>query len=113
MGQKLHALGAFAFKRPFLIISIWVAILAILGFTASQFIKPTSSAISIPGTEAQKALDRMSTLFPAAGAGSARVVFAAPEGKTIEQVIERPHRHLLARTARSTTTSSPSAATSA
>lgn len=85
MGQKLHILGAFAFRRPFLVIAIWVAILIVLGFTASQFIKPTSSAISIPGTEAQKALDRMEELFPRAGAGSARIVFAAPEGKTIEQ----------------------------
>jgi hypothetical protein len=40
-----------------LIIGVWIAILVILGFTASQFIKPTSSAISIPGTEAQKALE--------------------------------------------------------
>lgn len=85
MGQKLHALGAFAFKRPFLIISIWLVILATLGFTASQFMKPTSSAISIPGTQAQMALDRMGELFPDAGAGSARIVFAAPEGKTIEE----------------------------
>jgi len=84
MGQKLHQLGAFAFKNPFVIISFWVVVLAILGFTASQFIKPTSSAISIPGTEAQKALDRMAELFPDAGKGSARVVFATPDGKTID-----------------------------
>lgn len=84
MGNFLHRLGAFAFKKPFLIISVWIVILAILGFTASQFIKPTSSSISIPGTEAQKALDRMGELFPDAGAGSARIVFAAPEGKTID-----------------------------
>ena len=83
MGKKLHQLGAFAFRHPLLIIAGWVLILAILGFTASQFIKPTSSAISIPGTEAQKALDRMTELFPAAGKGNGRVVFAAPTGKTI------------------------------
>lgn len=85
MGQKLHSLGAFAFRRPFVVIGIWIVILAALGFTAAQFIKPTSSSISIPGTEAQKALDRMKELFPNEGAGSARIVFAAPEGKTIEQ----------------------------
>lgn len=84
MGNKLHQLGAFAFKRPFVVMGFWIVILAILGFTASQFIKPTSSAISIPGTEAQKALDRMSELFPDAGKGSARIVFAVPEGKTID-----------------------------
>lgn len=83
MGQKLHRLGAFAFKHPYWVIASWAVILLILGLTASHFIKPTTSAISIPGTEAQKALDRMSELFPSAGAGSARIVFAAPAGKSI------------------------------
>lgn len=84
MGKKLHQLGAFAFRYPFVVIGIWVVILAILIFTASQFMKPTTTSISIPGTDAQKALDRMSELFPDAGKGSARIVFAAPEGKTID-----------------------------
>jgi len=84
MGQKLHKLGAFAFKHPYWVIATWAVILLVLGLAAAQFIKPTSSAISIPGTEAQRALDRMSELFPDAGAGSARIVFATPLGKTIE-----------------------------
>ena len=85
MGNKLHKLGALAFNHPFKVILIWVVILAVLVLTAVQFIKPTSSAISIPGTEAQKALDRMGELFPSAGKGSARIVFAAPDGKTIDE----------------------------
>lgn len=83
MGQKLHALGRFAFRHPIIISVFWVVVIAVLGYAASVYIKPTSSAISIPGTEAQKALDRMGELFPAAGKGSGRIVFAAPEGKTI------------------------------
>lgn len=84
MGKKLHRLGAFAFRHPLIVISSWLVILVILGITASQFMKPTTSSISIPGTQAQKALDRMSELFPSAGKGSGRIVFAAPEGKTID-----------------------------
>lgn len=84
MGKKLHQLGALAFKHPFAVIGIWIVIIAILSFAASQFMKPTSSSIAIPGTDAQKALDRMSELFPDAGKGSGRIVFAAPDGKTIE-----------------------------
>lgn len=84
MGNKLHRLGLAAYDHPFRVILFWILILVILGLTASQLIKPTSSAISIPGTDAQKALDRMSALFPEAGRGSARVVFAAPTGKTID-----------------------------
>lgn len=83
MGKKLHLLGAFAFRHPVWITCIWVIVLAVLGYTASVYIKPTSSAISIPGTEAQKALDRMGELFPNQGKGSGRIVFAAPDGKKI------------------------------
>lgn len=88
MGNKLHRLGLAAYDHPLRVILFWAVTLIILGFTASQLIKPTSSAISIPGTDAQKALDRMSAFFPEAGRGSARVVFAAPEGKTIDDYKE-------------------------
>ena len=84
MGSKLHKLGAAAFNHPWRIIGMWLVILAILGMLAAQFMKPTSTAISIPGTEAQKALDKMDELFPDAGKGSGRIVFAAPQDKTIE-----------------------------
>ncbi len=83
MGRKLHALGLLTFRHPAWAMTIWVVLLALLGYTASVFIQPTSSSISIPGTEAQKALDKMSTLFPDAGKGSARIVFATPEDKKI------------------------------
>lgn len=89
MGRKLHQLGSFAFRHPVWVSLFWVIIVAVLGFAASQFIKPTSSSISIPGTDAQKALDRMSELFPGAGKGSGRIVFAAPEGKTITDYSEQ------------------------
>lgn len=84
MGKGLHKLGAYAFKHPWQIIAGWLVVIALLGFGASQFMKPTSSAISIPGTEAQKALDRAGELFPDAGKGSGRVVFAAEDGKKID-----------------------------
>ena len=79
----LHRLGIFAFTKKWIIITGWIVILIAIAFTASHFIKPTSSDISIPGTEAQKALDRFGELFPDAGKGSGRVVFAAPTNKTI------------------------------
>lgn len=88
MGQKLHKLGQFAFNHPAWIIAIWLIILGALGYAASVNMKPTSDAISIPGTEAQKALDKMSSLFPDAGKGSARIVFAAPDGKKISDYSE-------------------------
>ena len=46
---------------------------------------PTSTSFSIPGTEAQEAIDTLQARFPAADAAgpSARVVFAAPEGGSL------------------------------
>ncbi len=64
-------------------IASWLVALGVLGFTASQLMTPTSSSISIPGTEAQKTLERFDDLFPEAGAQSGRIVLAAPEGKTL------------------------------
>lgn len=83
MGKKLSRLGAFAFSHPWRFVAGWVALIAIFGFLAFHFIQPTSSAISIPGTDAQKAIDRANKLFPSSGKGSGRIVFKAGPGKTI------------------------------
>lgn len=84
MGPKLQQLGAYGFKHKWRILIGWAVALAALGFLAMQFSKPTVDGISIPGTEAQKTLDRFGELFPDAGKGSARVVFEASQGKTID-----------------------------
>ena len=95
LGKSLHKLGEAAFARPWRFISFWVIVLAVVGFAASQFMQPTSSSISIPGTEAQKAIDRVGELFPDNGGGTARIVFHAKDGtindarRDIEQVVKR------------------------
>lgn len=89
MGNGLHKLGVFVFKHPWQIIGGWLLTLALLGMSASYFMQPTTSSISIPGTEAQKAIDRADELFPDAGKGSGRVVFAAEKGKTIDDYKEQ------------------------
>ena len=87
MASFLHKLGDFAFRHPWRVIAIWLALLAVLGLTASQFIKPTSSEISIPGTEAQKAIDRANELFPGGGSGTGRIVFETNGDKKIADVM--------------------------
>lgn len=84
MGQFLHRLGKFAFHHAWQICAAWVVIIVVLGLLAAHFMKPASSAISIPGTEAQKTLDRYGELFPKAGKGSGRIVFETPQGKTVD-----------------------------
>jgi RND superfamily putative drug exporter len=83
MGKKLHALGSFAFSNPWKVIGGWILLIIILGFLALHFIQPTSASISIPGTDAQKAIDRANELFPNSGKASGRIVFKAGDGKKI------------------------------
>lgn len=85
MGNVLQKLGNLAFEKRWWIVGGWAAILAILGFFAAQNYQAPSDAISIPGTEAQIALDRFGELFPDAGQGTGRVVFEAKDGSDIAE----------------------------
>ncbi|HEY0964930.1 MAG TPA: MMPL family transporter [Candidatus Saccharimonadales bacterium] len=83
MATFLHKVGATMYRHSWQVIAAWAVILTVLGFTAFTFMKPTSSAISIPGTEAQKAIDRSQELFHDSGKGSGRIVFQTKHGKEI------------------------------
>lgn len=85
MGNFLLKLGAKAFDMKWGVVAIWLVILAITGFGAYTYMKPASSSLSIPGTEAQKTFDRYSDLFPDTGKGSGRVVFSTTDGSTIAE----------------------------
>lgn len=76
-------MGEFMFRHKWWVISSWVVILAILGFTMMQVGPRTSSSLSIPGTKAMQALDRFHELFPDTGSQSSKVVVAAPDGKKV------------------------------
>lgn len=84
LAKYLHALGLAAFKQPWRVVAIWVAVLAVLGLGAAQFYTAPSSDVSIPGTQAQQAIDRVGELFPEAGGASGRIVFHAKTG-TVEE----------------------------
>ena len=86
MAKTLHKLGEWAFNHPWRVIASWVLLLSLLGFAAFTFMKPTSSSLSIPGTEAQKAIDRVGEIFPDSGGATGRIVFQSKNGKTIEDL---------------------------
>src|SRR4051794_7943225 len=75
MGKMLHTLGTTCFRLRWWVAGFWLAVLVIAGIGAALFYKAPSSAISIPGTEAQAALDRLSELFPGSGKSSGNIVF--------------------------------------
>lgn len=86
MAKALHKLGAWAFNHPWRVIVSWALVLGLLGFTAFSFMEPTSSSLSIPGTEAQNAIDRVGEIFPNSGGATGRIVFQSKNGKTIQDL---------------------------
>ena len=97
MATYLYRLGRFSFRRRRLILALWLAALALLGVGAATLSGPTSDEFTIPGTEAQEAMDLLGQRFPGAGAdgAQARVVFAAPAG---EKLTDGPNRAAVAET---------------
>ncbi|MFB9830801.1 MMPL family transporter [Actinoallomurus acaciae] len=85
MAAHLYRLGRFAFRHRRLVALSWLGLLAAFIVGALAFSGPTSSSFSIPGTEAQRAVDMLAERFPQASAGgaTARVVFAAPGGRRL------------------------------
>src|SRR3954447_16848524 len=85
MATFLYRVGRYAFVHRKLLLGVWIVLLLGTGVAAKTLSGPTSTSFSIPGTEAQKAIDTLQARFPAADAtgAAARVVFAAPEGTTL------------------------------
>ncbi|MGI5162809.1 MMPL family transporter [Spirillospora sp. CA-253888] len=82
MATFLYRLGRFSYRRRRLVALIWVGLLVLFGVGAATLKGPTANDFSIPGTEAQKAIDLLQERMPQANAegATARVVFGAPQG---------------------------------
>ncbi|GAA3743754.1 MMPL family transporter [Plantactinospora mayteni] len=91
MAEHLYRLGRFAYRRRVLVTLLWLGLLALTGLGAGTLSGPTANAFSVPGTEAQHAMDLLTERFPEAAAdgASARVVFAAPAGETLTDPANR------------------------
>jgi len=97
MATLLYRLGAFAVRRRWVVLLIWVVLLAGVGGGAVAFKGVMTNSFSIPGTAAQQALNQLNAKIPAAGGASGRIVFAAPAGhKLTEPVYQRSIGEVLA-----------------
>ncbi|GIM93256.1 MMPL family transporter [Paractinoplanes toevensis] len=85
MASFLYRLGRFAFRRRWLVVGLWLAVLAVTVTGAATLSGSTSDAFRIPGTPSQEAIDLLQERFPQASAdgATARVVFAAPAGQQL------------------------------
>ena len=87
MATYLYRLGRLAFRRRRQFVLLWMAVLGAIGFASSTAPPLPGESGSMPGIEAQAALDLMQQRFPG-NTGSidnatARVVFIAPAGQHI------------------------------
>ncbi len=85
MATFLYTIGRFSYRRRWLVIGLWVLLLAAAGGGAATLSGQMSNSFSIPGTQAQQAIDELAARFPQANVGgaTARVVFVAPAGSTL------------------------------
>jgi RND superfamily putative drug exporter len=81
----LYRLGRLAFRRRKTVLVIWLGLLVLMGFAASRLGEETVDSFEVPGMESVEALELLNERFPEAGGdgATARVVFAAPEGETL------------------------------
>src|SRR6478736_373061 len=85
MATLLYRLGHFASRRRWAVLVVWLALLLGMGAAAVAFSGTMTSSFSIPGTQAQAALDQLGEKIPGVGDATGRIVFAAPEGKTLAE----------------------------
>ncbi|WTW96040.1 MMPL family transporter [Streptomycetaceae bacterium NBC_01309] len=77
MATYLYRLGRYCHDRRRTVLAVWIAVLLAAVAAAGAFAGSTSDEFKVPGTEAQRTLDRVKEAFPAQDHGSAQVVFAA------------------------------------
>jgi len=84
MATLLYRIGRFAARRSVAVIVGWIILLG-LAVSGAQLLGGTlTSSFAIPGTESQQAIDMLDQRFPAASGGAAKVIFVAPDGKTVD-----------------------------
>ncbi|MGW1211543.1 MMPL family transporter [Streptomyces sp. NPDC002499] len=89
MAKRLYALGRWAARRRGRVLAVWVLLLAVAAGLGTTLGGKVTTEFSVPGVESQQAQDLLKAKFPQAAGGTARVVFAAPEGAKLGDAKER------------------------
>ncbi|GAB2668715.1 hypothetical protein GCM10027088_54370 [Nocardia goodfellowii] len=86
MSVYLYRWGKFAFRRKWIVLPVWLVLLAVLGGVGGWLSKPMSDEFSMPALPAQRATDILDKQFPgmsgqfSVDAVSGAYVIKAPEG---------------------------------
>jgi RND superfamily putative drug exporter len=85
VAKLLYRLAHAARRRRGLVLGVWLLVLLIAGFSALGLSGQTTNQFAIPGTQSQQALDHLRDKLPQAAGASGRIVFAAPQGRTLAE----------------------------
>jgi uncharacterized membrane protein YdfJ with MMPL/SSD domain len=83
MGSLLYRLSGWCFRHRWRVIGTWALLIVALVSLAFSVKQPVSTTVTIPGTEAQQALDLLNQQFPQAGGAQAQVVFSVSAPATL------------------------------
>jgi RND superfamily putative drug exporter len=83
MATYLYRLGRWSHDRRGVVLGLWLAVFVGVMALAIAFGGTKNNKFEVPGTESQQAQELLERKYPAASGAYARVVFAAPEGETL------------------------------
>jgi len=85
MASLLYRIARAAFRRRRLVLALWLAAAAatIACMAAFGGAGKINQTFTVPGSQSQQALDRMTQEFPAASGTSAQIVFTVPAGSQV------------------------------
>lgn len=85
MSTYLYRLGRFAFSRPWLVISGWLALIAVVAGLLVTNPPKISNEMRINGTPAQEVIDDLAQRMPESSGGQGLIAFAAPDGQRMDE----------------------------
>src|SRR5690348_6739240 len=83
MSRYLFALGRFSFRRRWLVLGTWLAVLIGVALAFVGFRGEPSDNFTIPGTESQQAVEQLQKRLPAFAGAQTQITFAAPAGQAL------------------------------
>ena len=87
MALLLYRLGHWCVRRRRYVLVGWLALLVVVALWAKGANGTTTDALSIPGTESQRAADLLSERFPAQSGATMRIAVEAPAGSKLADVV--------------------------
>jgi putative drug exporter of the RND superfamily len=101
MSGVLYRVGRACYQRRWLVVVVWLVVLAAAGAGMRIGGGHLDNTFTIPGSPSQTALDQVKKDFPNAGGTSAQLIFLARDGETVDSPADAAAiRHALAKVAR-------------